>query len=140
MAPEPFHELCAAEHDPGLRAAEQLVAAEAHEVGALLERRPRRRLVAELQQCARPEVVEQRQIVPAGHVGQLGQRRALREADHPEVRLVDAEEQSGLGAERTLVVVRARPVGRPHLDESRARALEHLRDAKAVADLDQLAA
>ena len=39
-----------------------------------------------------------------------------------------------------LVVGRARAVRRPDLDEARAGALEHLGDAEAVADLDQLAA
>ncbi len=51
-----------------------------------------------------------------------------------------AEEQGGLGADRPLVVGRARPVRRSDLDEAGAGAEEHVRDAEAVADLDQLPA
>ena len=47
---------------------------------------------------------------------------------------------AGLGADRALVVRDARAVRRPHLDEPRAGAGQHVRDAEAVADLDQLAA
>src|SRR5213075_63501 len=43
VPPQPLDELGAAEHDPGLRAAEQLVAREADEVGAGRERLARRR-------------------------------------------------------------------------------------------------
>ena len=45
-----------------------------------------------------------------------------------------------VGADRALVVLRARAVRRPDLDEPRTRAREHVGDAEAVADLDQLAA
>ena len=51
-----------------------------------------------------------------------------------------AQEQRRLRPDRALVVGRARPVRRPDLDEARARAREHVGDAEAVADLDQLAA
>ena len=44
------------------------------------------------------------------------------------------------GADRALVVGGARAVRRADLDEPRARAREHVGDAEAVADLDQLAA
>ena len=48
--------------------------------------------------------------------------------------------QRRVRADRALVVGGARAVGRPDLDESRARAREHVGDPEAVADLDQLAA
>ena len=51
-----------------------------------------------------------------------------------------AQQERGLGPDRLLVVRRARAVRRPDLDEPRARAREHVGDAEAVADLDQLAA
>ena len=51
-----------------------------------------------------------------------------------------AQEQRRLRADRAFVVGGARAVRRPDLDEPRARAREHVRDAEAVADLDQLAA
>ena len=52
----------------------------------------------------------------------------------------DAQQQRGLGPDRRLVVGGARAVRRADLDEARARAREHVGDAEAVADLDQLAA
>ena len=76
----------------------------------------------------------------AGDRRELVESRELGEADDAEVRLVHAQEDSGLGPDRPLVVGRPRPVGGPHLDEARARAREHVRDSKAVADLDQLSA
>ena len=51
-----------------------------------------------------------------------------------------AEQHSRLRPDRPLVVGRARAVRRPDLDEPRARAREHVGNAEAVADLDQLAA
>ena len=66
--------------------------------------------------------------------------RLLGEADDAEVRLVHAQEQRGLARDRALVVGGARAVRRADLDQARARAREHVRDAEAVADLDQLAA
>ena len=72
-------------------------------------------------------------------LGQFAQRRPFREADEPEVRLVHPQQQCGPFAHCTLVVVGARAVRRSDLDEPCTRALEHVRDAKAVADLDQLA-
>ena len=88
----------------GLRAAEQLVAAEADEVGAGGERCARGRLVGDLDERARAEVVEQRHAVLAGDGGQLGERRALGEADDAEVRLVDAQQQRRLRTGSVAVV------------------------------------
>ena len=51
-----------------------------------------------------------------------------------------AQQQRGVGPDRALVVGRAGAVRRPDLDEAGARAREHVGDAEAVADLDQLAA
>ena len=66
--------------------------------------------------------------------------RQLGEADDAEVRLVHAEQERGVGADRPLVVGGARAVRRPDLDEARAGAREDVGDAEAVADLEQLAA
>ena len=97
MAAQSLDEVGAADDDPGLRAAEQLVAAEADEVGAGGERAARGRLVADVDERAGAEVVEQRQAVRACDGGELLQRRALGEADDAEVRLVHAQEQRGVG-------------------------------------------
>ncbi len=53
---------------------------------------------------------------------------------------MDAQQECGGLVRRVLVVVRARAVGRADLDEPRAGAREHVRDAEPVTDLDQLAA
>ena len=51
-----------------------------------------------------------------------------------------AQQERRLGPDRAVVVGRARPVRRPHLDQARAGAGEHVRNPEAVADLDQLPA
>ena len=51
-----------------------------------------------------------------------------------------AEQEGGSVADCALVVFEARAVRRADLDEAGPRAREHLGDAEAVADLDQLAA
>src|SRR5437763_348317 len=140
MAPEPLDELAAADDDPRLRAAEQLVAREADEVGAGGEALTCRRLVLEVGERARAEVVDERQPRALRDPRQLLEAGQLAEADHAEVRLVDAEEQRRLGPDRPLVVGCARPVRGADLDESRAGPGEDVGDAEAVADLDQLAA
>ena len=71
---------------------------------------------------------------------ELREPRLLREADDAEVRLVDAEQERGLRADRALVVRRSRPVRRPDLVQVRARTREHVGDSEAVPDLDQLPA
>ena len=72
--------------------------------------------------------------------GELLQARLLREPDDSKVGLVHAEEERRLARDRVFVISRARPVRRPDLAQPRAGARKHVRDAKAVADLDQLAA
>src|SRR5581483_8154870 len=59
VAAEPLDEVGAPGDDSRLRTAEELVAAEADEVRAACEGRPRGRLVRELEEGARAEVVEQ---------------------------------------------------------------------------------
>ena len=133
-------EVGAAGDDPGLRAAEQLVAREADEVGARRQRRGRGRLALDVDERAGAEVVDERQLVAARDGRELLDAGLLREADDAEVRLVHTQQQRRLRPDRAVVVGCARPVRRPHLDQARAGAGEHVRDPEAVADLDQLAA
>ena len=140
MPAQPLDELGAADDDPRLRPAEQLVAGEADEVGAGGQALARRRLALEVDEHAGAEVVHERQAVPPGDRGQLGHRRLLGEADDAEVRLVHAQQHGRLGADRALVVGGTRAVRRADLAQPRAGAGEHVGDAEAVADLDQLAA
>jgi hypothetical protein len=53
---------------------------------------------------------------------------------------MDAEQNRGLGPNRPVVVRCSRPVCRPDLHKLGAGTLEHVGDAEAVTDLDQLAA
>ena len=63
MAAQALDEVGAADDDPRLRPAEQLVAREADEVGARGERGGGSRLALELDERARAEVVDERQLV-----------------------------------------------------------------------------
>ena len=140
MPPQPLDQVGAAGEDAGLRAAEELVAREAHEVGAGGEARRGGRLVADRRERARAEIVDERQPGARRDRGQLGERGLLGEADDAEVGLVDAQDHGRLGPERTLVVGDTGAVRGADLDEPRARAGEHVGDPEAAADLDQLAA
>ena len=142
VAPQALDEVGAADDDPGLRAAEQLVAGEADEVRA--GRRARRAPTARRARSvsdAGAEVVDERQLVPRARQPRAPRARGC--SVKPTTRKFDwctRRSTRGLGADRALVVRRARAVRRPDLDEARARAREHVGDAEAVADLDQLAA
>ena len=137
---QPLDEIGAPDDDARLRAAEKLVAREADEIGARAKALRRRRLVPDPTERARAEVVDERKLVGARDRRELRQLWALRESDDAEVRLVHAQQNRGLGTDRPLVVDRARAVRRPHLDQARARAHQHVRDPEAVADLDELTA
>ena len=56
-----------------------------------------------------------------------------------EIACVHAEDRAGLLADRARVVAGVGAIRRTDLDELRAGAPEHVRDAEAAADLDQLA-
>src|SRR5438128_11052631 len=89
MAAQPLDELGAADDGPRLGAAEQLVAGEADEVGAGGDALLRRRLVLEVDEDARAEVVDERKVVPVRELGELGRLGPFGEADDTEVRRMD---------------------------------------------------
>ena len=140
MPAQPLDELRAADDDARLRPAEQLVAGEADEIGARGEARGCGRLVADVEQRPRAEIVDERQPGLVGDARELVGRDGRGEPDDSVVRLVDAEDRGRLGPDRALVVRGTRPVRRPDLDHARARAREHVGNPEAVADLDELAA
>ena len=140
VAAQTLDEVGAADDDPGLRPAQQLVAREADEIRARAEALARGRLAGQLDEHARAEVVDERDSVAPRRLRELGDGRLLGEADEAEVRLVHAQEHRGSRPDRALVVGDPGPVRRPHLDEPGARAGEHVRNPEAVPDLDQLAA
>ncbi len=140
MPAQPLDEVAAPDDDARLRAAEELVAREADEVGAGAQRAADGRLPRDVAERARAEVVDEREAVRACDGDDLFEGRQLGEADDAEVRLVHAEQERGVGADRPLVVGGARAVRRPDLDEPRTGPREDVGDAEAVADLEQLAA
>ncbi len=140
MAPQPFHQVRPPDDDPRLRSTEKLVSREADEIRARPKAFGRGWLVADARESTRAEVVDEWDTMPLPDLGELCEPRLLGEPDDSEVRLVHPEQDSGLGPDHVLVVGSARPVRRPHLHETGARARKHVRDSKAVADLDQLAA
>ena len=92
-------ELGAADDDPGLRPAEELVAGEADEVGAGGERLARRRLARRARRATpEPRSSSERQAVPSRDGRELVEPRQLGEADDAEVRLVHAQEERRLRA------------------------------------------
>ena len=144
---QPGDEVGAADDEPGLRPADQLVAAERHEVGAggeALARasargRGRRRAVSSSAPLPRSSTTSApwRWATPAS----AGGVRRLHEPGLAEVRRVDAQDEPGPAVgEGRLEVGDARPVRRPDLDQPRAGAPHDLRDPDAAADLDELAA
>ena len=76
----------------------------------------------------------------APQLGQLAGAHVGREADHPVVRRVHLEQESGLGADRLGVVAQVRPVGGADLPQHGTAAPHDVGDAELAADLDQLAA
>ena len=134
----------APDDQPGLRAAEQLVARAADQRRAGGDRALQRRLVASAgipaASASTPEPTSS--ITGTPEPAQRLDRDLLDEPERPEVRLVHAQDRADVvvGLERALVVAEPRPVGRPDLDQPRARLRDHLGDPEAAADLDQLAA
>ena len=140
MSAQPLDEFRPTDDDPGLRPAEELVAREADEIGACAQALGRCRLVADARR-ARPSRDRRR----AGARGAARRPRARRAAAAPRSRRRGSSTGARGGARPSpgrspLVVGRARAIRRPDLDEPRAGARENVRDAEAVADLDQLAA
>ena len=130
----------AADEQAGLRAAEQLVAGEAHERRAGRDRAPHRRLVGQrrqvLREVARADVVDHRRA----ELAQLLDLDLLHEPELAEVRGVRAHDRARLRADRALVVGAARAVRGADLDQPGARLRDDLGDPEAAADLDQLPA
>src|SRR5207253_6367477 len=108
MAAQALDELAATYDDPGLRTAQQLVAGEAHEICACSKRLASRWLVADVDERAGTEVVDQRQSMAQRHRGELLQARLLGEADDAEVGLVHAEQECRVVRHRPVVVGSAR--------------------------------
>ena len=145
VAADARDELAAADDEAGLRAAEQLVAREGDEVGALGDRLGDGRLArqavgGEVDEGAGAEVVDERHAVVMGDPRQFGRRHRLGEALDPVVGGVDLQDQPGLGTERAGIVAGVGAVGGADLDEPGAGTRHDVGHAEGAADLDQLAA
>ena len=146
VALEARHPRRVARHYPGLRAAEQLVAAEAHQRGAagqhLLRQRLPRQAGARIGRRHRPaaQVHHQRHVRLGRRVAQFRQPRRGHEPLHHEVAPVHRQQRRRAGATGGGVVRHGGLVGGPDLAQAAARGGEDVGNAEAAPDLDQLAA
>ena len=135
----------AADQQPGLGPAHQLVAAERHQVRAGRQALLNRGLVGQAQpgdveQGAAAEVVHQDQVALARQGGQFRQAGLAGEAQHAVVAGVHLEQHAGGGRDGSGIVGQPGLIGGPHLHQPCAALGDHVGDAEAAADLHQLAA
>ena len=128
-----------------LRSAEDLVAAEGHDVRAKRdtfrdERLLRQAVLAQVDERAAPKIFHHRNAVRLADRHKLGERHFGGKADDAVVAGVDLQEQRGLVGDRLLVIRRMRAVRRPDLLEHGAALGHDLRNPEGAADLNQLAA
>ena len=146
--------LLAAHDDAGLRAAEQLVAREAHQAAAL-EGLGHRGVglgtqEGQVHEGARAQVLIHKQglgahggaahVLLAGDFCQVTGAHRLGEAHHAVVGGVHLEQHRGVGRDGALVIAQVRLVGGAHLDHVRVGVLHDVGDAEGAADLHELAA
>ena len=144
MAPAALDQVGAAGEDACLRAAEELVAAERNEVGALGERAARVGLVGQdalfRTEQAAPDVEQQRDARRFRDGCEVGDADRRGEADDLVVGRMNLQDQRRPVVRRAPVVAFVRPVRRPDLFEHGPRGFHHVGEAELAADLDQLAA
>ena len=131
------------ENDPCLGAAQQLVPAEADQLGLRLHAFLGRRLVGQLIGCrveerAAPQVVDEGDPALPSQRYQLFQRRLVGEAHDPKVAPVNPEQRRGLFADGIRVVCDVGPVRGSHLDQPRSALSHDLWDPETPADFHQL--
>ena len=132
--------------DPGLGAAEELVAGEGDEVDAVGEGLHGGGLALDggeaggVHEGAGAEVLDEGEGVLAGEGGEFGDGGLVGEAFEGEVGAVDFEDEGGFPGEGGLVVAEVGFVGGAGLDEAGSGGLEDFGDAEAAADLDEFAA
>jgi hypothetical protein len=137
VAAQPFHQVDAAEDQASLRPAEELVTARGDEVGALPQYGGGVRLVRQ-QRVRRQQPGSDVHDDGRPERDQFGHADRRGEPGDDEVRRVHLEDEPGLGADRLRVVVQGGPVGGADLAQPRPAGGQQVRDAEAVADLDQL--
>jgi hypothetical protein len=137
-------EVGAADQDAGLGAAEQLVAGEGDEVGAVGDGFGRRGFVGqapagEVGEGAAAQVFDEGQAVGVGDAGEFGLVDAGGEAFDGVVAGVHLHQQAGARADGGFEIPRVAAVGAADFDEPGARALHDVGHPEGAADLDQLA-
>jgi len=137
-------EIGRARQQAGLRASQELVAAEGHQIGALPQTGGGERLVdpisAQIRHAAAAQILVHRNPGLAAEGHQILERRARGETGHAEIAGMDAEQQARALADGRAVVFDAGAVGGADLAERGTGVRHDFGDAKAVADLDQFAA
>ena len=138
-----------ADQHAGLRAAEQLVPRERHDVdaagdsgrdlGLAPDLRTQHRGVRGLDQAG-AQVPRTGHAVLRAQLGQVGGIDLFGESDDAEVRRMDLHQQACVRADRLGVIADACAVGRADLDQARVGRSHHVGHAERAADLDQLAA
>ncbi|MNN12429.1 hypothetical protein D3C81_1254210 [compost metagenome] len=127
-----------------MRAAEQFVATEGHDVRAIEQRLAHRRLggqppAGQVQQAAAAEVFEQWQAVPVCQLRQFSGRHARGEALNAVVARVHPHDQTAARADGGLVVAGMGAVGGAHLDQLHPGAGHDVGNAEGAADFNQFA-
>src|SRR3989475_12810 len=130
--------------EPGLRPAQELVAAERHDVRAFPHRLGdglflRQSVARRVEERAAAQVVDEDDPALARQGGELAALGPRHEAGQLEVARVHAEDRGGALRDRARVIARVRAVRGPDLDELRAGTPEDVGDAEAAADLHELA-
>ena len=134
----------AADREPRLRAAEELVARERDQVRAVREAVRDRPLPGDAELVERDDATRSLIVHPgdsgfARHRRDLGGLRRDRVAPDLVVRRVHRQQECGVGGERAAVVVGGRPIGRAHFAKEGPGGFEDLGDLETAADRDQLA-
>ncbi len=143
MARHSLNPMRAANDDPRLGPAEQLVTAGHDQVRTRVDRLRERRLrrqpeAGRIQQGAAAEVLEQRQSMFACQHCQFGCRCGMDKPERPEVAGMDLQVGRGLPGGGRDVVPSIGPVRGADLDQARSRLAEYIRHTESAADLDGL--
>src|SRR5437762_1570188 len=133
------------DRERGLGPAEQLVAAEGDDVGALPNRAGdrllrRKTVLRGVEERTAAEIVDVRDVVLAREGGEVAAVGPRDEAGQLEVARVHAKDRASPLGDSRGVVARVRAVRRADLDELRSGPPQDVGNAEATADLDELAA
>ena len=138
-------QIAAADEQPRLRSAEQLVAAEGDQIrprrhGFAHRRFPGQLPARQVQQRAAAEIHCHRHGVRAAELDELRQRDTLGEAADGVVAGVDLHQQGGARTQGCGVIREVGAIGGAHFDELGARAPHDVGKPERAADLDELPA